>query len=93
MATRTEDVTAQVTGSTTVFLTGQSFLPGTLEVHLNGVRQRQGVFFSESGTTAFETSEPPNVDDTLLVQYETIGPGDTLTFPTVTPSGIRPGGT
>lgn len=91
MATRTEDLSAQVTGSATMFVTRQSFLPGTLEVHLNGVRQRQGVFFTENGTTAFETTEPPSTDDTLLVQYETVGAGDTLAFPTITPSGIRPG--
>jgi hypothetical protein len=91
MATRTEDLTAQATGSATMFVTGQSFLPGTLEVHLNGVRQRHGVFFTENGTTAFETTEPPNINDTLLVQYETVGTGDTLVFPTITPSGIRPG--
>lgn len=91
MATRTEDLTAQVTGSATVFLTGEAFLPGSLEVHLNGIRQKRGVFFNESGTTAFETSEPPKVDDSLSIQYETVGAGDTVAFPTVTPSGIRPG--
>ena len=49
MATRTLDLTDQVTGLATAFATLEEFLPGTLEVYLNGVCQRCAVFFVEFG--------------------------------------------
>lgn len=90
MATRTRDLTDQVNGVATVFSTLEPYLPSTLEVFLNGVRQRSGVFFSESGPTSFVTTEPPTAGDALSVQFEVEGPGDVLIFPTVVPSGIDP---
>lgn len=94
MGTRTRDLSDQVNGVATTFSTLEPFLPGTLEVYLNGVRQRRGVFFSETGSQTFSTTEPPQVGDALSVQFELEGAGDVIAFPTVVPSGINPiGGT
>jgi hypothetical protein len=90
MATRTRDLTDQINGVATTFSTFESYLPGTLEVHLNGVRQRPGVFFAETGPQSFTTTEPPRFGDSISAQFEVEGPGDVLVFPTVTPSGIDP---
>lgn len=91
MATRTRDLTDQVNGVTTVFSTLEPYMPSTLEVYLNGIRQRAGVFFSESGPASFMTTEPPKSGDALAAQFEVEGPGDVLVFPTVMPSGTAPG--
>ena len=91
MATRTLDLTDQVTGFTVGFVTLEEFLPGTLEVYLNGVRQRRGTFFVESGPQSFTTTEPPQTGDALAVQFEVPGAGDAPVFPIVVPSGIEPG--
>lgn len=91
MATRTRDLTSQVTGVATSFSTLEDYLPGTLEVYLNGVRQRRGVFFTETGPQSFSTTEAPHAGDALSSQFEVAGPGDVLVFPTVVPSGIDPG--
>lgn len=66
------------------------YLPGTLEVFLNGVRQRRDVFFFESGSRGFITTEAPHDDDALSVQYEVAGPGEVIVFPTIGASGIDP---
>ncbi len=90
MATRTKDLTSQVNGVVTSFSTPESYLPGTLEVYLNGVRQQRAVFFTETGGQTFSTTEPPRVGDALSVQFEVEGAGDLIVFPTVNPSGIDP---
>ena len=90
MATRTRDLTGQVNGVATEFSTLEAYLPGTLEVYLNGTRQRRGAFFSEAGASSFTTTEPPLAGDSLGAQFEVEGPGDVLVFPMVVPSGIDP---
>lgn len=90
MGTRTKDISSQVNGVATTFLTFEDYLPGTLEVHLNGVRQRHGAFFTETGAQSFSTSEAPRVGDALAVQFEVDGPGDVTVFPMVVPSGVDP---
>ena len=90
MATRTRDLTDQVTGAATEFSTPEPYLPGTLEVYLNGVRQRRGAFFAETGAATFTTSEAPGPGDALAAQYEIEGPGDVVVQPMVVPSGIDP---
>lgn len=89
--TRTEDLTSHIDGARTDFVTAETFLAGTLEVHLNGVRQQPNENFQELSTTGFRVFDAPKVGDTLLVQSEVASPGDTLIFPTVTASGIDPG--
>jgi hypothetical protein len=48
------------------------------------------LFFVETGTQAFQTTEAPLPGDTLQVQYEVEG-GDVVAFPLVVASGIDPG--
>lgn len=91
MATRTKDISEQVNGITTSFSVFEDYIPGSLEVYLNGVRQRRGVFFEEVGPQGFTSSEAPHPGDGLSAQYEVVGTGDVITFPTVVPSGISPG--
>lgn len=88
--TRTRDLTNQVNAAATRFALPEDFLPGTLEVHLNGVRQRRDAFFAESGTRAFTTTRPPKLGDTLSVQYEVVAPADVVSFPMVVASGVDP---
>lgn len=92
MATRTRDLSDQVNGVASSFSTFEDYLPGTLEVELNGVRQRRGIFFSEAGAQTFTTTEAPHLGDSLSAQFEVEGPGDVLVFPTVVPSGFDPVG-
>jgi len=89
--TRTEDLTSQIDGVRTDFVTAESFELGTLEVHLNGVRLQPTENFEELSATSFRVFEAPKVGDTLLVQSEVVGAGDTFVFPTVVASGIDPG--
>ncbi len=89
METRTRDLTDQVTGFRTVFSTVENYLPGTLEVHLNGVRQRRGVHFVESGAHELTMAEAPRAGDSLAVQYEQLD-ATVPTFPLVVPAGIDP---
>jgi len=90
MATRTRDLTSQVNGIATAFSTLEDYLPGTLEIYLNGVRQQRGVFFAEAGPQEFSTTEPPKPGDALSAQFEVVGVGDVILFPSVVPSGIDP---
>ena len=89
--THTEDLTSQIDGTRAEFTTAQAFESGSLEVHLNGVRLQPNENFQELSTTSLMLAEPPAPGDTLLVQTEVVGPGDTYVFPTVAASGIDPG--
>jgi len=91
MATRTKDLTDQVTGFATEFSTLEEYLPDSLEVYVNGMRQRRGVFFIESGLQTFTMNEPPRAGDALTVQFEAPGPGEILIYPVIVPTGINPG--
>jgi hypothetical protein len=73
MTTRTEDLTAQVNGLASLFIVGDTMVPGTLCVFLNGQRLRAGAGndFVETGPTTFATATVPDLGDTLGVQYET----------------------
>lgn len=71
-ATITEDLTSQVNGFTATFMTGQAFLPGTLNVALNGQRLRPGIGndFVEASTQTFTMLLTPDLGEVILVQYE-----------------------
>ncbi len=84
-STVTEDLTAQVDGTTVVFTTPFVFVPRSLEVYRNGVRQTSD-FFVELSQTSFETCEPLDVDEQLAVQAET----PTIGVGVVVASGIDP---
>lgn len=88
--TRTDDISQQVDGARTEFQVPAELVAATLEIHVNGVRQEPGVHFEEVGTVAFRMFEAPRIGDTLQLQYEVVGPGDTYVFPTVVASGIDP---
>ncbi len=68
--TITENLSAQVDGANTSFTTTNAFISGTLVVSLNGVRQTTS-FFTETSVTTFDTTQVPESDDKLQVQYET----------------------
>lgn len=89
--TRTEDLTSQIDGVRTDFVTAEAFEVGTLEVHLNGVRLQPTENFEELSATSLRVFDAPKIGDTLLVQSEVVGAGDTFVFPTVVASGIDPG--
>lgn len=72
--TKTPDLTAQVDGVTSAFTTPDVYIPGTLVVHVNGVRLTPDEFF-ETGTTTFTiggVAAYPTLQagEQLLVQYE-----------------------
>ena len=89
--TRTEDLTSQIDGVRTDFVTAEAFEVGTLEVHVNGVRLQPTENFEELSATSLRVFDAPKIGDTLLVQSEVVGAGDTFVFPTVLASGIDPG--
>lgn len=66
---RTEDLTSQI--PTTSFTTISGFVPGTLKIYYNGIRQR-AVNYTE-GTSSFTTSFTTYSGDTMLVEYDLAG--------------------
>lgn len=95
MATVTRDLTGQVDGLATSFVTPEPFAPGSLVVHLNGARLVPVDEYAETGASTFvwvvtAPTPAPAVGDTLLVQYEVTAFGDTVLFPLVVASGIDP---
>ena len=83
MTTLTADLTDETDGVKVIFPT-PAYLEGSLEVHLNGVRLREGYmttedFIENPSLTSFEMAEAPNAEDTLSIQFET----DTGTFDVV----------
>ena len=71
--TRTEDLTAQVNGLASTFVTSVMFVPGSLIVVLNGQRLRPGFGndYVETSTSTFALMLTPELGEVLLVQYET----------------------
>lgn len=53
-----------------VYTTTLGYRSNTLRVFLNGVRQHRGIDFAETGASTFTFSQPPLVDDFVLVDYE-----------------------
>ncbi|MGR3310668.1 MAG: hypothetical protein ACUZ77_07820 [Candidatus Brocadiales bacterium] len=66
-----EDLSAQCDGTQTVFTVTNAYAAGTLNVYLNGVRQRKGAGnqYTETTSTTFTMSVAPLAGDTLLVDY------------------------
>jgi len=84
--TITEDLSSQVDGATTSFTTSKAFVAGSLEVSLNGKRQKPGGLFNETSSTTFSTTTTPEIGDELQVQFEF----DIVGFDIVNASGIDP---
>lgn len=64
-----EDLTSQITGSTTIFITDYPYETGTLSVYWNGQRQYSGTI-TEVNSTTFSTSFTPTSGDVLIVDYD-----------------------
>lgn len=95
MATKTLDITGQVTGVATSFVLPDTIIATSLVVHWNGTRLRPTVEFAETGPSTFDwivgpKFPAPKVGDTLQVQYEVLAAGETVLFPLVVASGIPP---
>jgi hypothetical protein len=64
-----EDLTSQIDGSKTTFVTSAAFINNSLEVYLNGLRQRRVDDYNEISTTQFTIVSPPRLTDTISVDY------------------------
>jgi len=69
---QTESLTSQINGIVTQFSTTYSYVPGSLKVFVDGLRQFITVDYTEDGTNLFTTifANPLEVGATLLVDYE-----------------------
>jgi microcystin-dependent protein len=61
-----------VNGTNTVFTTFRSYVGGSIEVYINGVRQKNGVHFTETtpGSGIFTMSDAPLTGDDIGVSYQ-----------------------
>lgn len=64
-----EDLSSQITGTETAFVTAVTFLPGTLRVHLDGIRQTPDDDYEETAG-GFTMALPVPLGSTLLVDYD-----------------------
>lgn len=64
--------TGTVNGSTTVFTASQAYIPGSLQVFINGVKQKRTTHFTETspGTGSFTMSDAPLTGDDIMVSYQ-----------------------
>jgi len=67
--TMNETPTGAVDGVNAIFTTSAAFLPGQINVYLNGVRQELGVDFTVLTGPQFQMTIPPFVGDIILVDY------------------------
>lgn len=65
-----ETPTGTVNGSNATFTTAHNFVPGQLEVFVNGVRQKPVTHFNTSGLTTILFSDSPITGDQLQINYE-----------------------
>jgi hypothetical protein len=64
-----EDLTHQIDGASKLFTVSASFIANSLEVYLNGLRQRRVDDYTEVGTTQFQMVTAPRIADTISVDY------------------------
>jgi hypothetical protein len=67
-----EDLTGVVNNINKVFTTSTSYLTGSVRVYVNGLRQRNGTDFTETGDKEITMDEAPNISgfaDHLSVTY------------------------
>lgn len=89
--TKTANITALVDGFRTEFSMPFTFIEGTLELHLNGVRLEPHEEFVEILDSGFRMMDAPRLGDKLFVQAEIVGPSDTyVAFPDIVATGIDP---
>ena len=63
------NLTSQVDGSNYEFTMPEAFRTGSLRVYWNGLRQIVGVSITITSTTEFQTSQPPEEGDYIIVDY------------------------
>jgi len=56
-------------GTTTVFTVANEYVPGTLRVYLDGLMQIKDVDYTETSSTTFTMTTPPDSDEKLWVGY------------------------
>jgi hypothetical protein len=61
-----------VNGSTVIFTTARPYIPGSLAVYINGVKQKRGVHFTETTSTTFTMGDAPLAGDDVMVDYQFI---------------------
>lgn len=65
-----EDHSGECNGTLTTVILANEFSPGTVQVWLNGLRQRPGRDYDEVGYDSITFSTAPYVGDDLLIDYE-----------------------
>lgn len=70
--TTDETPTGSVNGSNTSFTTAKPYVANTLQVYVNGVKQKRGTHFSEVTPTSgtFTISDAPLTGDDVMVEYQ-----------------------
>lgn len=70
--TTDETPTGTVNGSNTSFTTAKPYVANTLQVYINGVKQKRGTHFSEVTPTSgtFTISDAPLTGDDVMVEYQ-----------------------
>lgn len=64
--------TGTVNSANTTFTTAQSYIPGSLQVFINGSKQKRITHFTETspGTGSFTMSDAPLTGDDIMVSYQ-----------------------
>lgn len=67
-----ETPTGAVNGSNTAFTTARPYIANTLEVFINGVKQKRGTHFTETTPTSgtFTMGDAPLTGDDIMVNYQ-----------------------
>lgn len=79
-----ETPAGSVNSLNTAFTTANAYIPGSLQVFVNGMKQKRGTHFTESspGTGGFTISDAPTTGDDVMVSYQfvqsTTGNADTV---------------
>lgn len=74
-----ETPNGSINSSNTVYTTANFYVPGSLEVYLNGVHQKPTVDYTETNTNTFTMTNPPATGDLLIISYQV----NSTTSPTV----------
>lgn len=83
--------TGAVDGSNTLFTTPSSYVAGSLEVWINGLKQIPGTHYTTTTPTTFTMSDAPATGDNIIVNYHhtlaSLGDADTVDGYNVDPAG------
>lgn len=67
---KNEVPTGAINGSNAVFTSQHLFVPGSVQVYLNGVRQKIVDDFNTSGNNTIQMVVSPNTGEIILIDYE-----------------------